>query len=349
MSLFRRREARSDDGDVSATDVAIAAMESRVTGAQPRPDTLAAVETAAGLIGRAFAAARPTGPGAGLLPAFLRELIGRALILRGECVLVPGAGLTLLPASGWDVRGGPDPEGWVYRVDLSGPGGVVSQTRQNDQIIHIRVNPDAATPWRGRSAFASASATASTAAAAEVTAATEARIAVSRLVPIASPLTPEQRGQATQGFADMLKRGGYFAISLMGFRPGMGERMSRASVEAVHPDPTEGHLTLRREAALDLLSAAGIPSPLADPRADAAGQREALRRLVHGTVEPLARAVEGEIAAKVGVEVGFDFGPLFAADLAGRGRALKQMVDSGVALDTALEIVGLGGPDGASN
>ena len=64
---------------------------------------------------------------------------------------------------------------------------------------------------------------------------------------------------------------------------------------------------------------------------------------MHGTVEPLARAVEAEFAAKLEMQVRLDFGALFAADLAGRGRALKQMVDSGVSLDDALATAGLGG------
>ena len=59
--------------------------------------------------------------------------------------------------------------------------------------------------------------------------------------------------------------------------------------------------------------------------------------------EPLARAVENEVAEKLALDLRLNFGGLFAADLAGRGRALKQMVDSGVALDLALAIVGLGG------
>ena len=43
----------------------------------------------------------------------------------------------------------------------------------------------------------------------------------------------------------------------------------------------------------------------------------------------------------MGVPCGLSFETLFAADLAGRGRALKQMVESGVGLDEAMKIVGL--------
>ena len=52
------------------------------------------------------------------------------------------------------------------------------------------------------------------------------------------------------------------------------------------------------------------------------------------------------MASKAGLSCALDFGSLFAADLAGRGRALKQMVESGVALADALDTVGLGGGGG---
>ena len=85
---------------------------------------------------------------------------------------------------------------------------------------------------------------------------------------------------------------------------------------------------------------------LADPRAEAQGQREGFRRFVHATIEPMARIVEAEMTAKAGLACDLNFASLFAADLAGRGRALKQMVESGVALADALDTVGLGGGDG---
>ena len=49
------------------------------------------------------------------------------------------------------------------------------------------------------------------------------------------------------------------------------------------------------------------------------------------------------MTAKSGLACDLNFASLFAADLAGRGRALKQMVESGVALADALDTVGLGG------
>ena len=79
-----------------------------------------------------------------------------------------------------------------------------------------------------------------------------------------------------------------------------------------------------------------------DPAAGAGAQQETYRRLDHLTLEPLARIVEAEFTAKMGVPCELSFETLFAADLAGRGTALKQMVESGVSLPEAMAIVGLG-------
>ena len=337
-------EGRADAVSRDATEVAISAMAARAAGRDARPETLAALEIAASLVGRAFASATVEGPEAArLLTRATLMLIGRSLVLRGELVMLP-EGSALVPAASFDIRGGPND--WAYRCDFAGPSSSVSRFLTAQSVLHFRINTDPARPWKGQAAHSLATATAATAANAEATAASEARIAISRLIPVASTLTPDQRDDTTTTLADELKRGGYFALSLIGARPGAGERMNRVSVEAVQPDPSEGHLTLRREAALELIEAAGVPAVLADPRAEAQGQREGFRRFVHATIEPMARIVEAEMTAKAGLPCALNFASLFAADLAGRGRALKQMVESGVALADALDTVGLGGGDG---
>ena len=338
------REGRAGVPAQDATEVAISALAARAAARDARPETLAALEIAASYVGRAFASAVVSGSEAArLLTREALAMIGRSLVLRGELVMLPEAG-GLTPASTFDIRGGPND--WAYRCDFAGPSRSVSRFLPAQSVLHFRINADPSRPWKGQAAHTLATATAATAANAEATAASEAKIAISRLILVASTLTPGQREDTTTTLADELKRGGYFALSLIGPRPGAGERMNRVSVEPVQPDPSEGHLTLRREAALELIEAAGVPSALADPRAEANGQREAFRRFVHGTIEPMARMVEAEMTAKAGLSCDLNFASLFAADLAGRGRALKQLVESGVALADALETVGLGGGDG---
>ena len=243
------REGRADVGTQDATETAIAALAARAAGRDARPETLAALEIAASYVGRAFASAVVGGPEAArLLSREALAMIGRSLVLRGELVMLPEGG-GLIPASTFDIRGGPDD--WAYNCHFAGPSRSVSRFLPAQSVLHFRINADPSQPWRGRSAHSLATATAATAANAEATATGEAKIAISRLIPVASTLTPGQRGQTTSTLADELKRGGYFALSLVGARSGAGERMNRLSVEPVQPDPSEGHLTLRRDAALE--------------------------------------------------------------------------------------------------
>ncbi len=62
-----------------------------------------------------------------------------------------------------------------------------------------------------------------------------------------------------------------------------------------------------------------------------------------GDLQPGHPDRRGEFTAELGGECKLSFENLFAADLAGRGRALKQMVENGVPLTEALDIMGLGG------
>ena len=83
-------------------------------------DGLAALEMGAGLIGRCFAAAEVEGDRLGLVTAPMLENVGRALVRQGTCAYAIEDGPRLTPAVGRpDVRGGDDPDGWVYRLDLA--------------------------------------------------------------------------------------------------------------------------------------------------------------------------------------------------------------------------------------
>ena len=223
------REARAGVVTQDATEVAISALAARAAGKDARPETLAALEIAASYVGRAFASAVVSGPEAArfLTRARLMAMIGRSLVLRGELVMLP-EGSALVPASTFDIRGGPND--WAYRCDFAGPSSSVSRFLPAQSVLHFRINADPSRPWKGQAAHSLATATAATAANAEAAAASEAKIAISRLVPVASTLTPGQRDDTTGTLADELKRGGYFALSLIGARPGAGERMSRLSV-----------------------------------------------------------------------------------------------------------------------
>ena len=104
----------------------------------------------------AFAAARAIPDLPALNPQIL-AILGRAYALRGEAVFViavDDAGLSLVPASSFEVAGPADPRAWRYRVDLAGPGGAVSRVVPAEGVVHVRWHCDPGAPWRGTLALA---------------------------------------------------------------------------------------------------------------------------------------------------------------------------------------------------
>lgn len=109
----------------------------------------------------------------------------------------------------------------------------------------------------------------------------------------------------------------------------------------IGPDWPEVLRKTRLDIEQSVYAACSVPAVLMDKRAEGTSQREGLRRFAHLGLEPLARIVEAELADKLETAVHLDFAPLMASDLAGKARAIKGMVEAGLALDKALEIAGV--------
>ena len=126
MWPFTRRETRAVEPAASYTDVLTALLTARAEGVASDPAATAALETAAGLVARAFAVATvaPAGARTAALSAPVLACIGRELIRRGEAVFVLSVDrgrVQALPASHWEVRGGRTPDSWWYRLDMPAP------------------------------------------------------------------------------------------------------------------------------------------------------------------------------------------------------------------------------------
>ena len=143
--------------DSSYTDALVAALirqvRGRTAGTALTSET-GALESAAGLVGRAFMACEVSGDPmyvAALTPQVM-ELIGRGLVRRGDLVfyLDTSDGLTLLPAQTHSIAGGPMPSGWVYDVSLAGPGEQKTlRPVPAESVLHFRYGVDIERPWRG--------------------------------------------------------------------------------------------------------------------------------------------------------------------------------------------------------
>ena len=156
---WQRREER---GAQPFTDAVVAALAAQAGGTSAGdPGAIAALETAAGLWARAFAAAtlEPAHPA---LEPDLLALIARDLIRRGESVFaleVERGAPVLRPAGSWDVRGPWRETDWRYRLDLFGPSGNVTRFVPSAAVVHVRYAVDPSRPWHGVSPLAWARAT----------------------------------------------------------------------------------------------------------------------------------------------------------------------------------------------
>ena len=105
------------------------------------------------------------------------------------------------------------------------------------------------------------------------------------------------------------------------------------------PSPPAAGVEVARDAFARVLAATGTP-PSLFLDSDGTSQREAVRRWHLGTVLPLARLLEHELAAKLEspVRLRFDNYPM---DLAGRAQAFQKLVAGGVAVNEALATSGL--------
>ena len=74
---------------------------------------------------------------------------------------------------------------------------------------------------------------------------------------------------------------------------------------------------------------------------DGTGQREARRRFLHGTVQPLANMLAVELARATGYPCSISFESLFASDIQGRARAFQSLVGGGLPIEDAATASGL--------
>ena len=151
---FAERETRQDS---SYTDALVQAIQQQAGGhVTAFPTATAALEACTGFVGRAFALAEVSGSATVqelLTPGMLR-LIGRSLIRQGELVVLvrvdDNGRIVLLPADSHDITGDPDPDSWLYRVNVGGP----SRTRTHvavraSSVLHFTYATDAGRPWKG--------------------------------------------------------------------------------------------------------------------------------------------------------------------------------------------------------
>ena len=316
-------------------------------GATGKAAQTAALETCAGLWARAFASARIKPESAvteAVTPAVL-ALIGRDLIRRGESVheirIIRGR-VRIIPVGSWDVRGSWDAERWVYRLDLFGPSGNITRLRPASSVLHCRYAVDPARPYIGIGPLSFATLTGDLSGALELRLSQEAGGKVAHILPIPTDGGDDSVNTLKADIGNA--KGGTLLAETTA--AGWGDGRSAAPQADWKPrrmgaDPPEVLDALRANVALGVAAACGVPPVLVAGRVDGTAMREAWRQFLFGSVLPVARTVEAELAEKLDTPVSLDFTELHASDLAGRARAFQSMVGAGMDVAEAASIAGL--------
>ena len=242
-----------------------------------------------------------------------------------------------------------DPSTWYVRVDLFGPSGNVTRFVPHEAVVHFRYAVHSDRPWYGVGPLQWAASTGALAGRLEAGLAAEAGASPAQLLAVPSdggdgeeetdPLAPLKK--------DIREAAGR-TILVETTAEGWGQGMAGAPrkdweqtrIGAHWPDVLRAS---RKDLAEGIAVACGVPPGLLDPRTEGTGQREALRRFMHLSLEPMGELVAAELAYKLDMPgLTVDFSALMASDLAGKARAIKGLVDAGVGLEAAVTIAGLG-------
>ena len=318
------------------------------------PKSLGALEIAAGFWARAFASAKVTPENnitASLTPSKL-ALIGRELCRRGETVLkihVSGGKVQLLPAGSWDIQGGPEKDSWTYRVDLFGASVHRTEFSPAAGLLHFRYATDPGVPWVGLSPLAYARDTGTMAASLEKRLGQELSGAVARVIPLPQGPPETEENKDTPAPYDYLKRDlatakgeAYFVETTSagyGDGPSAAPRSDWKQMR-IGADPPEALEKIRNAVSETVLACCGVPVELAEIGQGTAA-REAWRRFLHATIDPLGRLVAEELSEKFEIPVSLNFDSLMASDISGRARAFQSLVNGGMDLTKAAALSGL--------
>ena len=350
MGIFRRTERRNNGGDFYSTVLRTVELEAATKSADSA--ATAAVEAAAGLLGRELAQATVKGTDALTAPV-LRQ-IGRDLVRPGASLhrIDTTRGRLRLLACGewhWHSGRGADPDTWTVKATEFGPSGTLVYDLPAAAVLYLDWAHNASTPWAGKGALDWAALTARVNANAERSLGKEMNGNVAQLVvqpknvaasgtdadgnPTTNPV--EQLAKDVAGadgrtvYVETVNADGRAEAPQYDWKP-----------QRLGPQPPAEVAEIARDAFARVLSAFGVPAGLFVPDADGTAQRESLRRYRMNVVEPTARLIEHEARVKLEADVSLTFDG-YALDLAGRAQAFQKLVAGGTEVERALALTGL--------
>lgn len=323
------------------SDAIVAQILSNAGKVAQSAEATAAVEASAGIIGRAFAMAEVNG--ASVSPSTL-TLIARDLLVRGESVMFR-IGDELLPVASYELFGTrPASRTWLYDVELNTPGGNVARYtgRGRSEILHVMYSVDPARHWVGIGPVQRAVVTGQLTARIEQVLSSEANSPVGYLLPI--PLDASDATVTTLR-SDLENLNGRTAL-VETTASGWGEGRSAAPRNDYQPqrigaNPPPSVIQMHTAVQSAIFGVCGIPTELVLSNVEGTGQREAWRRCLHGTIQPLGNLVAAALSETMGRPVTLGFDAIFASDIMGRARAFQSLVGGGMEAGKAAGLSGL--------
>ena len=342
----------------SYADAVVTAILQSASGGGVRPAlATAALETCATLYASALSACAISGPPSitRALTAEWRAAVASSLIRHGQALYIvgadPSAGLALTPVSHWDVHGGPDVASWFYRCELSGPSTTAWRTRSAGGVLHLRWLVDNARPWAGVSPLQHAADTGSLAGWLDKRLSEEASGPVGSFLPVAkydADPDADLDADADDPLAALRRDIGGARGQTLIVETAMASADSPASaprkdfqVARFGANPPRDLVELRANVTRDIGSACGIPRGLLDSTASGQAAREAWRQFISTSIDGLARRLEAQLYAQLGVEVAIDTGPLGGRDLLARASAFRRFTEAGMTVADARDAAGV--------
>ena len=327
------------------SDALIAAMVRRADdNTLANVNAVAALEAAAGTVGRGFSAAEVSGPDfltAALTPDVL-EMVGRAMVRRGEYVAMidtsTGA-LAIRPASSWDVQGGYRAEDWTYRLTLSAPNAVTTFDDVPAQsVIHVRYAADPSRPYHGQSPIDVAYLSGQLSANTLQQLSNEAGGPVGRTMEVPRDGGDAELNELIQEIKDA--KGGVVTVEGGDWdNAGSGASMTGKTYR-FGGEPPDSMVALHQEASNEIYAAVGF-NPALFTAGDSASLRESWRLALFNVIGPLSGKLQAELRLKVDAGITLSFQELRSSDLSGRARAMQSMVNGGMAVADAVAVAGL--------
>ena len=108
------------------------------------------------------------------------------------------------------------------------------------------------------------------------------------------------------------------------------------------PNPPPTMPEISRDAFAQMLEVCGTPSALFMPGADGTSQREAARRYLGLTLKSYGALLSWELTQKLETAISLSFDQLYFSDSVGRSVVLQRAVQSGMTLEQAIMVSGLG-------